>query len=77
MAQSAVAKIETGVVVPRVDTLDRLFETCGAGLEVLSRAGLGVDRSLLEERLRLSPVERLRVAAQAAEARDRLVQMVR
>ena len=62
MPQSQIAKIESGTVVPRVDTLDRLLEACGEGLESLPRPGIGVDRSLMEELLRLDPPERLRRA---------------
>ena len=59
--QSQIAKIESGVVVPRVDTLDRLLDACGQGLEVLPRLGIGVDRTLAYELLRLPPLERARV----------------
>lgn len=59
--QSQIAKIESGAVVPRVDTLDRLLEACGEGLESLPRLGLGVDRTLARELLKLPPRERARV----------------
>jgi transcriptional regulator with XRE-family HTH domain len=60
--QSAIARIESGVVVPRVDTLDRLLAGCGRGLESLPRLGVGVDRSTIRELLRLSPGERAQLA---------------
>jgi len=60
--QSQIAKIESGAVVPRVDTLDRLLEACGEGLESLPRPGIGVDRTLARELLRLDPRDRLRRA---------------
>ena len=73
MAQSAVAKIESGVVVPRADTLERLLEACGWALESVPRLGLGVDRSGIREALRLSPTERLRRAEDEARSLDRLL----
>ena len=57
-----VARIESGVVVPRVDTLDRLLRACGKDLELVERAGKGLDRTLIRERLKLSPAERARLA---------------
>jgi transcriptional regulator with XRE-family HTH domain len=68
MPQSAIARIESGVVVPRVDTLDRLLAGCGRGLESLPRLGVGVDRSTIRDLLTLSPGERARLAT--AEARN-------
>jgi predicted transcriptional regulator len=61
--QSRVAKIESGAVVPRVDTFDRLLEACGEGLESVPRPGRGVDRTLFT--VRLKPTERARVAVES------------
>ncbi|MDQ4006152.1 MAG: helix-turn-helix domain-containing protein [Actinomycetota bacterium] len=61
--QSQIAKIESGRVIPRVDTLDRLLDACGEGLESLARPGIGVDRTMYPELLALSPRDRLRTAA--------------
>jgi transcriptional regulator with XRE-family HTH domain len=61
--QSQVAKIESGAVVPRVDTLDRLLDACGEGLESLPRPGRGVDRTLFT--LDLPPAERARIAVES------------
>ncbi len=66
--QPVVARIESGAVVPRVDTLERLLEGCGERLESRPRLGLGVDRSVIRELLKLSPGERARLAV--AEARN-------
>jgi len=49
-------------VVPRVDTLDRLLRACGKDLELVERAGKGLDRTLIRERLKLSRAERARLA---------------
>jgi transcriptional regulator with XRE-family HTH domain len=61
--QPTVARIESGVVVPRVDTLDRLLAACGLALASVPRAGLGLDRTLIREKLRLTVAERARAAA--------------
>jgi predicted transcriptional regulator len=67
VAQPTVARIESGVVVPRVDTLDRLLRACGKDLELVERAGRGLDRTLIRERLKLSPAERARLAVRGWE----------
>jgi len=41
----------------------RLLRACGKGLELVERPGAGVDRTLIRDRLRLSPGERARLAA--------------
>lgn len=64
--QSAIAKIETGRVVPRVDTLDRLLAGCDESLTAIPRLGIGVDRTLIHSMLRLTPDERLQYGEQAA-----------
>jgi predicted transcriptional regulator len=63
--QPMVARIESGAVIPRVDTLDRLLEACGEGLESHPRPGRGLDRTLSRELLRLDPSARARVATQS------------
>jgi transcriptional regulator with XRE-family HTH domain len=66
--QSAIARIESGRVVPRVDTLARLLQAAGATLEVQRRPGWGVDRTAIRELLKLTPDERVRL--QAASSRN-------
>lgn len=61
--QPAVSRIERHHGSPRVDTLDRLLRECGKALQLSDRPGLGVDRTLIQERLRLSPGERARLTA--------------
>jgi len=68
VAQPAIARIESGGVVPRVDTLEHLLRACGHNLEVTKRAGAGVDRTVIRRLLRLTPRERLDLAV--AEARN-------
>jgi transcriptional regulator with XRE-family HTH domain len=60
--QETIARIEAGRSDPRVETLDRLLEATGMGLEVMPRLGLGIDRTQINELLDLSMAERLRVA---------------
>jgi transcriptional regulator with XRE-family HTH domain len=61
--QPAISRIEREHGSTRVATLDRLLRECGKELDLVERAGLGVDRTLIRERLRLSPTERARLAA--------------
>jgi transcriptional regulator with XRE-family HTH domain len=60
--QETIARIERGRADPRVKTLDRLLEACEFGLEVMPRLGIGIDRTQIDELLKLSPSERLAVA---------------
>lgn len=73
--QSRVAKIESGAVIPRVDTLDRLLEACGEGLESLPRPGRGVDRTLFTAHL--LPPERARHAVASNRNMMELLRRVR
>ena len=75
--QSAIARIESGAVTPRIDSLDRLLRCCGEMLEARPARGIGVDRSLIREMLSLSPTERLRVASIEANNLARLLRSAR
>lgn len=75
--QPAIARIESGAVVPRLDTLDRLLEACGGSLEVRPRLGIGVDRTAMRELLGLTPGERARLAAEEAGKLGELLRRVR
>jgi transcriptional regulator with XRE-family HTH domain len=57
--QASVSRIERGVVSPSVDTLDRLLKECGFEVDVAPKASEGVDRTLIVERLKLSPRHRV------------------
>lgn len=59
MPQPAVARIETGDVVPRVDTLVGLLAACGAALTLEKRPREEIDRSEIRTLLRLSIRQRL------------------
>jgi transcriptional regulator with XRE-family HTH domain len=64
--QATIGRIEAGLVSPRADTLSRLLAATGHELSVDRRIGDGVDRSLIRDRLRLTPAERLRLAVEEA-----------
>jgi len=63
VAQPLLSRIERGLVSPRYETVDRLLRACGMSLEPAERPGRGVDRTLIRERLRMSPAERVRLTA--------------
>lgn len=67
VAQPTIARIERGLETPRVDTLDRLLRACGDALEAVPLAGVGVDRTVINQLLRLSPAERIELSTQEAE----------
>ena len=60
--QASISRIERGIVSPSVDTLDRLLRHCGREVEAVPRPGDGVDRTLIQERLRMTPGQRARQA---------------
>lgn len=68
MPQSTVARIEIGRLTPRVDTLERLLRASGRSLELAPVIGADEDRSLIRDRLRMSPAERARLAIREARA---------
>jgi predicted transcriptional regulator len=75
--QSVIARIESRAVIPRVDTLDRLLEACGEGLESQSRPGRGLDRTGYRELLAMAPADRLEQSAAAARGLARLRERAR
>ena len=62
VTQSAISRMERGLVTPRVNTLDRLLRACGRDVDLVVRPGTGLDRTLIRERLRLTTAERGRLA---------------
>ena len=68
MPQATVGRIEAGSVSPRADTLIRLLGAAGHELSVERRIGDGIDRTLIRDRLRMTPEERIRLAAEEARA---------
>ena len=70
--QSTVARIESGAMDPRSETLGRLLRACDQELAVRPRLGVGIDRSLIREHLKLSPRERIETTGRAAKEVARL-----
>jgi transcriptional regulator with XRE-family HTH domain len=59
--QSAISRIERDRVSPTVETLRRLLHLVGEDLELASRdRDTGIDRTLIDQRLALSPADRVR-----------------
>ena len=71
VAQPAIARIERGLTVPRVDTLERILRALGFRL-AFEPAGVGIDRTAIRALLRLTPHERARLAAEEGRNLDRL-----
>jgi transcriptional regulator with XRE-family HTH domain len=69
---STVARIETGRIDPRATTLRALLRACDQDIEVRPRLGLGVDRTQIRERLKLTPAERIAELTAAAAAIQRI-----
>lgn len=70
--QATVGRIEAGLIRPRMDTMERLLRAAGQELAVTVRPGAGVDRSQMRELLRLTPRQRLQLAAADATGLRRL-----
>jgi transcriptional regulator with XRE-family HTH domain len=66
--QPTVARIESGTVSPRADTLARLLAAAGRELTDAPRIGEGVDRTAMRDRLRMAPAQRMRLAVREARA---------
>jgi predicted transcriptional regulator len=77
MPQSTIGRIETGAIDPRVSTLSRLIRACGYDLEVEPLLGQGIDRTIIRDRLALSPAERLAHATEEMRALDRFLSAAR
>jgi len=66
--QSAISRIERDRVATTVETLRSLLHLLGEDLDLSSHArDSGIDRSLIRERLRLSPAERIRYGLEFAD----------
>lgn len=59
MAQPAVARLEAGSRIPRVDTLETLLRACGQSLVVAPRMGTEVDREPIRALLDRGPADRI------------------
>jgi transcriptional regulator with XRE-family HTH domain len=70
--QATIARIESGRSEPRFALLQLLLRECGQHLAVENRPGVGIDRSLIREMLKLTPRERIERAAEEARNLDAL-----
>jgi transcriptional regulator with XRE-family HTH domain len=81
VAQPVIARLESGRSKPAFATVEKLLGACGMALDlhpvIGSEPGAGVDRTLIREMLRLSPAERLRVAAGSANNLARFLRSLR
>jgi len=68
VSQPALARIESGRVTPRMDTVMRLLEACDLSLSVTPILGRGIDRSTIRHMRALTPRQRLDVATREARA---------
>lgn len=67
-------RIEAGLTIPRVDTLDRLLRAAGQSLALEESRGAHEDRSLIRDRLRMTPAQRARLAVREVRAISRIGQ---
>jgi electron transfer flavoprotein alpha/beta subunit len=72
-----ISLIERGLQDPRYTTLERILAAVDQEIEVVERAGRGVDRTQFVESLRLTPLQRLRNGVSASKAIDRLAKSAR
>ena len=72
VAQPTIARIERGDDNPRFATVVRLLDACGDALEVVPRAGAGVDRTEIRVLLAMTPAERAAGLVAEAATLDRL-----
>ncbi|MEK6206444.1 MAG: helix-turn-helix transcriptional regulator [Chloroflexota bacterium] len=75
--QPMISSIERGLQDPRYSTLERILAAVDQEINVIERAGRGVDRTQFIESLRLAPLQRLRNGVSASKAIDRLVKSAR
>lgn len=77
VTQASIARIEEGKTSPRLETLERLLAACGFELELVPRAGVGVDRTTLRALLALTPAERAGLAVEEARNVERAIRPAR
>lgn len=63
--QPSIARIESGRVIPSVETLDRLLRATGHVVELAPLEGTGVDRTLLRSALGRTSEDRISSAGEA------------
>ena len=71
--QSTVGRIESNRLNPTLDNLRHLLNAAGQDLELAPVSGRDEDRTLIRDRLRMSPAERAALAIQEARLAGTLV----
>src|SRR5256712_11353595 len=66
ITQPMISAIERGQQDPRHSTVERILAVTDQELDIVMRAGRGVDRTQFVESLRLTPAERLKQTAAGA-----------
>ena len=69
--QSTIGRIETGRLNPTLDNLRALLRAAGQDLELSPAVGTDEDRTLIRDRLRLTPAARAALAVREARAAAR------
>src|SRR5437899_11469298 len=69
--QPMISSIERGLQDPRYSTVERILAAVDQEIDVIDRAGGGVDRTQFVESLRLTPLQRLRYGVSASRSIDR------
>jgi hypothetical protein len=77
MPQPSVARIESGAVSPRTETLARLLRATGHELAVEPRLGVDVDPATLRDALEMEPHERVRRAVKRSGGRRDPIRILR
>jgi predicted transcriptional regulator len=68
VAQPTIARIESGLTVPRIDTFSRLLEACGETLLSAPANDAAIDREVVRHLLRaLPPARRVELLLEEAE----------
>jgi transcriptional regulator with XRE-family HTH domain len=70
--QSTVGRIETNRINPTVDNFRHLLRAAGQDLDLVPLAGADEDRTLIRDRLRMTPAGRAALAIQEARFATRL-----
>lgn len=72
VTQASIARIEAGETSPRFETLERLLSACGFEVEPVLKRGIGIDKTIMDRLLDLTPSERARQAVEEARALEKL-----
>ena len=73
IAQPMISAIECGQQDPRHSTLERILAASDQELDIVPKAGGGVDRTQFFDPLRMTPTQRLRYGVTAAKNVDRFL----